>query len=79
MPINKNEISKEMLAKAMQCETVDDLLALAKEKGVNLTKEEAEAYLAEMDDMELDSEQLRKVAGGGDGIYEQCYGITELK
>ena len=29
-----------------------------------------------MDDMELDSEQLRKVAGGGDGLYERCYGIV---
>ena len=64
MPINKNEISKEMLAKAMQCETVDDLLALAKEEGVNLTKEEAEAYLAEMDDVELDDTALKRVAGG---------------
>ena len=30
MPINKNEITKEMLEKALQCETVEDLLALAK-------------------------------------------------
>ena len=76
MPINKNEISKEMLAKAMQCETAEDLIALAKAEGVEITKEEAEAYLSEMDDMELDSEQLRKVAGGGDGLYERCYGIV---
>jgi predicted DNA-binding protein len=29
-----------------------------------MTKEEAEAYLAEMDDMELDGEVLKQVAGG---------------
>ena len=38
-----------------------------------MTKEEAEAYMAELSDMELDSEQLRKVAGGGDGPYVDCF------
>ena len=54
MPINKNEITKEILAKALQCENAVELIALAKAEGINLTKEEAEAYLAEMDDVELD-------------------------
>ena len=27
MPINRNEITKEMLEKAMQCNTADELLA----------------------------------------------------
>ena len=49
----------------MQCETADDLLALAKEEGIALTKEEAEAYMAEMDDVELDDKALKQVAGGG--------------
>ncbi len=66
MPINKNELSKEMLlAKAMQCKDAEDLVALAKEEGIDLKKEEAEAYLAEMDDVELDGEILKQVAGGG--------------
>ena len=30
MPINKNEITKEMLERAMQCETAEDLIAYAK-------------------------------------------------
>ena len=68
MPINKNEITKEMLAKAMQCHTTEELMALAKSEGVEVTKEEAEAYLAEMDDFELDEEALKKVAGG----YNLC-------
>ena len=33
MPINKNEITKEMLAKAMQCRTTEELMALAKSEG----------------------------------------------
>ena len=51
MPINKNELTKEMIAKAMQCRTTEELMALAKSEGFEVTKEEAEAYLAEMDDM----------------------------
>ena len=68
MPLDKNEITKEMIAKAMQCETADELIALANSEGIELTKEEAEAYLAELEDFELDSDVLQKVAGGG--VYE---------
>ena len=57
MPINKNEITKEMLEKALQCETVEDLLALAKAEGIELTKEEAEAYLDELSECELPAEK----------------------
>ena len=64
MAVNKNEITKEMLEKAMQCNTAEDLIAYAKTEGVDLTKEEAEAYMAELADVELDEEVLQKVAGG---------------
>ena len=74
MPINKNELTKEMIEKAMQCETAEDLIALAKAEGVELTKEEAEAYLSEMEDVELDSDMLAKVAGGRKGGGGGCYG-----
>ena len=64
MPIDMTKITKEMVAKASKCETADELVALAKASGVTLTKEEAEAYLAELDNIELDEEALDKVAGG---------------
>ena len=62
--INKNELTKEQIQKAMSCETVEELMELAKAEGVELTKEEAEAYMAEMADVELDSDALKNVAGG---------------
>lgn len=65
MPINKNEITKEMVVKAMQCKTAEELEALAKAGGYELTKDEAEAYLTELADVELDEENLKKIAGGG--------------
>ena len=71
MPINKNELTKELIEKAMQCETAEDLIALAKSEGIELTKEEAEAYLAELDDYELDDATIKNVAGG------MCYGACK--
>ena len=64
MPINKDEITKEMVEKAMQCKTVEELIAFVKSEGIDITKDEAEAYMAEIEDMELDSESLKNVAGG---------------
>ena len=72
MPINKNELTKEQIAKAMSCETVEELMELAKSEGIELTKEEAEAYMAEMEDVELDSDTLKQVAGGR-GYADQCW------
>ena len=64
MSINKNELTEEQIAKAMACKTVEELMALAKAEGIELTKEEAEAYMAEMEDVELNEEALKNVAGG---------------
>ena len=41
MPINKREITKEQIEKAMQCKTADDLMAYAKSEGIDITREEA--------------------------------------
>ena len=70
MPINKNEITKEMIEKAMQCKTADELMELAKTGGYEITKDEAEAYMADLADVELDGKELRSVAGGG--CYADC-------
>ena len=70
MPINKKEITKEMLKKAMQCNTADELMELAKAEGFAITKDEAEAYFAELSDIELDAKTLKNVAGGGGMCWE---------
>ena len=64
MPVDKNEITKEMLEKAMNCKSAEELMALAKSEGIELTKDEAEAYLAELADVELDGKEMKNVAGG---------------
>ena len=55
--IEKSELTSEMIAAAMQCKTADELLELAKSGGYEITKAEAEAYLAELADVELDDKQ----------------------
>jgi len=64
MPINKSKITKEMIEKAMQCKTAEDLMALAKLEGIELMRAEAEAYMVELSDVELDDKVLKNVAGG---------------
>ena len=75
MPINKKEITKEMIEKAMQCQTAEELIEAAKTGGYEITKEEAEAYMAELADFELNEEKLKKLAGGG--CYWDCPGYRE--
>lgn len=70
MSINRKEITKEMLAKAVQCRNADELIALAKTRGMEMTREDAEAYMAELADFELDADTLQNVAGGG--CYSDC-------
>ena len=71
MPIDKSKVTKDMIQRAKQCETAEDLVALAKSEGIDITKEEADAYLIELDNFELDSKALDKVAGGS-GCYSDC-------
>ncbi len=72
MPINKNELTKEQFEKAMQCKSADELMALAKAEGFAITKDEAEAYMTELSDFELDDIALKNIAGG------ECYMRTPL-
>ena len=60
---------KEMIEKAMQCKTADKLLELAEAEGYEMTRAEAEAYMAEIDDFQLDDEAMKAVAGG----FNSCY------
>ena len=69
--IDKSALTTEQLMMAIKCKTADELIALAKSGGFDMTKEEAEAYIAEMSDVELDDEALAKVAGGSH-CYSDC-------
>ena len=69
MPVNHNELTKEMIMQALKCKNADELIALAKTGGIELTKEDAESYMTELADFELDENQMQQVAGGGKTCY----------
>lgn len=62
--IDRHTLTQDQIEKAIECKTADELMDAAKSEGFNLTPEEAEAYMAELDDFELDEEMLKKAAGG---------------
>jgi ribosomal protein L12E/L44/L45/RPP1/RPP2 len=64
LPTNEKEITKEQIYEAMKCNTAEELQAYAKTQGYDITLEEANAYMAELEDVELDETVLNKVAGG---------------
>ena len=73
MKIDKTKLTKEQLAMALECKTAEELVALAKAEGSDITKEQAEAYLDEMENRELDRQDLDKVAGGtGTSCWQDC-------
>ncbi len=65
--IDGKEILREVLAEAMKCDSPEELVKLAKTQGFELTREEAEAFLAEVEDFDLDSAALKNIAGGCGG------------
>ena len=62
--VNVNELTKEQIEKALACKDAEELMRIAKADGYEMTVEEAEAYIAELSDFELDDETLSKAAGG---------------
>ncbi len=42
------------MAQVMQCKSADEILKLAEENGIEVSKDEAEAFLEEQSDVELD-------------------------
>lgn len=55
---------KEYIRKAMECKTADELLELAESWGVELTREQAEEYIANIQTRELTEEDFAQLAGG---------------
>ena len=77
-----SKLTHELLEKAKQAKSPEELLTLAKENGAGLTEEEAKAYFDQLHKSgELSDDELDNVAGGGchakDGrlvvtVYHDC-------
>lgn len=61
------EMNKELLAKAKSAKSLEELIAIAKENGMELTEESAQAYFELLNQQtgEIADEELDNVSGGG--------------
>ena len=66
------EIKKELVAKAKEAKSVNELMALAKENNLTLTEEEAKEYFSRLNPAqgELSDDELENVSGGCGGGYD---------
>ena len=64
MKFKGHELTREELMRAMECETPEELMELVKKIDIEITREEAEAYLETMEELELSPEETEAVAGG---------------
>ena len=58
------QLTAEQVERTAACESAAELQALAKSEGIALTDEEAEAYFAELTDVQVSDDELDEVAGG---------------
>jgi len=72
-------LNDELIAKAKEAKTPEELMSLAKENGMEMTEESAKAYFEQLNSKtgELADEELNNVAGGGclpweDDCYDTC-------
>ena len=63
----ENKLTPELIEKAKQAKTAEELATLAKENGAEMTAEEANTYFAKLNPQsgELSDDELDNVAGGG--------------
>ena len=61
------EMNNELIAKAKEAKTPEELMVLAKENNMELTEESAQAYFNQLNPKtgELSDDELDNVAGGG--------------
>ena len=61
----ENKLTPELIAKAKLAKSAEELIALAKENGAEITAEEANTYFAKINKSgELSDDELDQVAGG---------------
>ena len=76
--LDLNSLTKEQITKAMECKTPEELIELAKKYGAGITKEQAEAYLSELQNVEMDLNTLDNVAGGGCSNKFRCFVLGKI-
>ncbi len=69
----KSIFTPELIEKAKQAKSAEEILALAKENGIEMTEGAAKAYFDKMSGSgELSDEELDNVSGGGCDDFKLC-------
>ncbi len=58
------QLSKEQMKKVAACKDSSELMTLAKTQGIELTKDDADKYFAQLSGQSLSMDDIEKVAGG---------------
>lgn len=68
----RNDFTPELIEKAKQAKSAEELAALAKENGIDISDDEAEEYFERLNNSgELSDDELDNVSGGcGDFSYK---------
>lgn len=70
----ENKFTTELIEKAKRAKSAEELTALAKENGVELSEDEAKAYFKRLNSSgELSDNELNSVAGGCGGTRECAF------
>ena len=64
------ELNAELIEKVKVAKDAEELLAIARENGAEMTSDEAEAYFAQIHSKEIDDDLLGGVAGGVGVVIE---------
>ena len=69
-------LTSELIEKAKAAKSAEQLQAIAKDNGVDMTEDEAKTYFAQLNPKsgELNDDELDAVSGGGDG----CKRMSDL-
>ncbi|MCM1023706.1 MAG: hypothetical protein NC395_06565 [Prevotella sp.] len=69
----ENKFTPELIEKARQAKSAEEILALAKENGISMTDETARAHFERLHNSgEMSDEELDNVSGGGCGWNNKC-------
>ena len=68
------KLTQEIIEKAKVAESAEELLAIAKESGIEMTADEAKTYFEQINANSLDDDLLEGVAGGWLIYHEDALG-----
>ena len=74
-----NNLTQEMIEKAKEAKSAEELLEIAKANGVDMTADEAAAYFAQLNPKcgELDDDDLDNVSGGCGTQYTPKFAVGD--